>query len=50
MIAHAFYQLEKINIAHRDIKPENIMINEKFDKVLLIDIGTAEYSSVNDQK
>ncbi len=46
-LSYAFSSLQNIGIAHRDIKPENIMIDEKFENILLIDIGEAEYSNTN---
>ena len=46
-LSFALKQLQKKGIAHRDIKPENILIDEKFEKILLINIGVAEYSNAN---
>ena len=34
-------------MAHRDIKPDNIMIDEELEKIKIVDIGEAEYSSVD---
>ncbi|KAF0221905.1 MAG: hypothetical protein FD174_236 [Geobacteraceae bacterium] len=38
-IASAAKFLEELNLVHRDIKPDNIVIDEKFETAILLDLG-----------
>ena len=47
-LSKIIYFLHKNNIVHRDIKPENIMIDEKNNRIVLIDFGFACSVNIDD--